>query len=97
MAQSIDEIFGQIGQLLRVWDELFDELGEGLPLSQVFETAQTDNSIASCKLLKCLDALPEARKVDNRRFMASNGLDERIKLLDMSDQQRALVLEKYNG
>ncbi len=96
MSSREQQIFSQLDEIREAWSGLLSQLGEGLPLNSLFESAKSDEAVGQCRLLKCLDSMPGARKVDNRRFMSGHGIDERIRLVDMSDSQIDLVLEAYD-
>lgn len=96
MTVTEQQVLGQLESLRGAWRDLLTRVADGLPLDSVLDEVKSDPGIAECRLLKCLDAMPDARKVDNRRFMAGNGIDERIKLGDMTESQISAVLGTYN-
>ncbi len=76
-------------------ERLLAGLADGsMRLAEVL-SARHDDDRGEVKLLAVLEALPGARKVATRRIMAELGLDERVRVNELDEEQSATVLATF--
>jgi hypothetical protein len=77
--------------------EIKERLKTGeLTLEQLFDQADTDETLAKLKVLSMLEAMPQTGKVKARRIMAELDISESRRLRGLGDNQRRRLLERFS-
>jgi hypothetical protein len=77
--------------------EIKERLKSGkLTLTQLFDQADTDETLAKLKVLSMLEAMPQTGKVKARRIMVELDISESRRLRGLGDNQRRRLLERFS-
>jgi hypothetical protein len=68
-----------------------------LSLSELFELADSNETVGKIKVLALLESLPGVGKVKARRVMEDIGIAETRRVQGLGAQQRAKLLEEFAG
>ena len=68
-----------------------------LSLSELFDLADSNETVGKIKVLALLESLPGVGKVKARRVMEDIGIAETRRVQGLGAQQRAKLLEEFSG
>lgn len=66
-------------------------------LPELFDQAASDDVVGKMKLLAVLESLPRVGKVGARRIMEEIGIAPNRRVRGVGDQQRAKLLDLFDG
>ena len=82
----------------RLRAELKDKLKMGSSsLPELFDMAETDETVAKMKVLAVLESLPGLGKVKARRLMEELSISESRRIRGLGSQQRETLLKRFPG
>ena len=64
-------------------------------LADVFELGKSDPLVGRLKVMPLLDALPDVKKIDVRRFLESANISESVKLDQMTLDEAQLLVKEF--
>lgn len=86
------------GAARRLRAELKEKLKMGsTSLPELFDMADTDETVGKMKVLTVLESLPGLGKVKARRLMEELGISETRRLRGLGVQQRETLLKRFPG
>ena len=86
------------GVVRRERAELKERLKMGtISLAELFDQADSNDTIAKTKVLAVVESLPKVGKVVARRAMEEIGIADTRRIQGLNDRQRQALLDKFTG